>query len=259
MPSYADHPVTSRVKLLLLGDSGQGKTGGLASLANEGFKVHVLDVDRGLDVVSEYINPDKIGNLDYVPVNNKDAGAWKAVQEHLFKAWDGKEGENVYSWGAEDVLVIDSATFLCDMCHTSVLQDHKIAFDAAKYDRGYWNVTAKRFEALISNLMEEKVKCNIILTAHLRYLEDEKTGATQLAPSFLGRQLPSILPRYMNNMWKVEKDATKKELIYKTHAEGKLALKCTMPSVVKSEDKRSLGVLFRAMIDAASKKINSST
>lgn len=266
MPSYKDHPVSERVKLLLLGDSGVGKTGGLADLANHGFKVHVLDMDRGLDVVSEYLKKDCVENLDYVTFNNKDGAlealisgnlnvkptVWKDVQTALFKDWDGT-GKSVYDWGSDDVLVVDSGTFLCDAIHTVVMSEHGVKPDAAKYDRGLWSVTAKRFEALISMLTDDtRVKCNIIITAHLRNIEDEKTQVIKTAPSFLGQQLPNIIPRYMNNMYLVTRKDGK--LIYKTAADHKMALKCTMPSIIKAEETRGLGEIFKAMLSAARAK-----
>mgnify|MGYP001496439716 CR=1 FL=1 len=50
MTSLADHHASSLVKMLYIGDSGTGKTGSLVSLVDAGYKVHVLDMDNGLDV-----------------------------------------------------------------------------------------------------------------------------------------------------------------------------------------------------------------
>ncbi len=38
------------IKLALLGNSGDGKTGALASLANAGYRLAVFDFDGGLDI-----------------------------------------------------------------------------------------------------------------------------------------------------------------------------------------------------------------
>lgn len=265
MPSFNDHPVSSRVKLLLAGDSGDGKTGGLADLANKGFKVHILDMDRGLDILAEYLDKSAVSNVDYVTLNPKDSSlletekgkaaiskVWDDARIILFKNWDGT-GKSVYDWGPEDVLVIDSATFLCDACHAVVLAEHGVKPDAAKYDRGLWTVTTVRFEALIAELMDDnKVKCNVVLTSHLRNIEDEKTGIMRTFPSFLGQKLPNAIPRHVNNFWRVTKKDGK--LIYKTASDGKLSLKSTMPSIIKAEETRGLGELFKLVTSAAANK-----
>ena len=50
MTSFKDHISTQRAKLMIVGDSGSGKTASLASLANAGYNVRILDFDDGLDI-----------------------------------------------------------------------------------------------------------------------------------------------------------------------------------------------------------------
>ena len=38
---------TAPIKLLYIGDSGSGKTGSLASLVKDGYKIRILDYDSG--------------------------------------------------------------------------------------------------------------------------------------------------------------------------------------------------------------------
>lgn len=252
MPTFASHPVSTRVKALICGDSKSGKTGVLATLANAGFKVHILDIDRGIDILADKLTADAVKNVDYVQLNNKDKSAWKESHEHIFKSWDGGK-DNVYTWGPDDVFVIDSATFHCDACHTDVLLGAGVAVDAAKYDRGYWQVTAKRYEGLVSMLTDDaKVKCNVVMTAHLRNIENEQ-GISKTYPSFLGQQLPNIIPRYMNNMWRVDVKPDGKR-VFRTQSDSRMSLGSSMPSLLKAEEEFDLGKLFTKMRDAAKAK-----
>ena len=45
MPNFKDHPRDQRVKALICGDPGSGKTGALATLINADYKIAVLDFD----------------------------------------------------------------------------------------------------------------------------------------------------------------------------------------------------------------------
>ena len=50
MASIKNHTSVDVTKLLLVGDSGSGKTASLATLANAGYKLRILDYDNGLDL-----------------------------------------------------------------------------------------------------------------------------------------------------------------------------------------------------------------
>ena len=50
MANIAKHISADVTKLLLVGDSGSGKTAALAALANAGKNLRILDYDDGLDL-----------------------------------------------------------------------------------------------------------------------------------------------------------------------------------------------------------------
>ena len=63
MGTLNEHPSTTVLKLLGLGDPSTGKTGSLAELANnmEQFgieRIIILDFDDGLDVLRTYVKPE---------------------------------------------------------------------------------------------------------------------------------------------------------------------------------------------------------
>ena len=74
MTSLAEHQSSEFTKLLLIGDSGSGKTGSLSSLVKAGYKLRVLDMDNGLDSLRLYCKrdcPDKLGNVEFRTLRDK--------------------------------------------------------------------------------------------------------------------------------------------------------------------------------------------
>ena len=55
MPSILNHHSNNSTKLLLLGESGKGKTGALISLVLAGYKLRILDYDNGADIIRNYL------------------------------------------------------------------------------------------------------------------------------------------------------------------------------------------------------------
>ena len=69
MPKGSQHSSASLTKMLLIGESGSGKSGALASLAAADYKLRILDFDNGLDFLMRYMrknHPDKIDNIEFV-------------------------------------------------------------------------------------------------------------------------------------------------------------------------------------------------
>lgn len=116
MPSMEEIQQTNCRRVLLIGESGAGKTGSLASLVNNGCKIHLIDLENNIEPLKVFSNPafhknidvvslvDKmeIGSAKYVPVkkDNKELGkVYKAMMpvgepmtiagiQRLLKFWD---------------------------------------------------------------------------------------------------------------------------------------------------------------------------
>lgn len=148
--------IDSPAKILLIGKSGAGKTGALASLVAAGYNLRIIDTDKGvrtlrslitdprypyakiiatkgidLNHAVRYVSIDTAMKLRTIQVKigeNKftsqtllapnDAKAWPKVVG-LLDGWkeDGLDLGPVSSWGPEDVLVLDSFSTLAQCAY----------------------------------------------------------------------------------------------------------------------------------------------
>ena len=69
MANIKNHKSSDYTKLLLVGDSGSGKTSSLAALANAGYNLRILDYDDGLSILPEFLNKDAVKRVSYVTLN----------------------------------------------------------------------------------------------------------------------------------------------------------------------------------------------
>ena len=47
--------------MMLIGDNGSGKSGAVASLADAGYNIRMLDLDNGIDVLASLLKDPKAG------------------------------------------------------------------------------------------------------------------------------------------------------------------------------------------------------
>jgi hypothetical protein len=243
MPKFADHPTINRVKLLLCGDPGSGKTGSLATLANAGYHVHIVDLDNNLAIIKNYLKPDAPGSVDYVSIAAKEPTSWNKAVGYLDK-WD--DGTDPKTWDAKHVLVIDSATFLNEVLFNSLAAKKNIVVEDAQAAqlRDIYNQQFKYFETLVAKLCGDKYKCHIVMTAHLRWLGGEDKPL-KCYPAFMGQQLPDKVSRYMNNVWLAERRGGTP--VFQTQATPVMTLKCSAPAVVQPKEDFDLGAIFKKM------------
>lgn len=143
--------INSPAKVLLIGKSGAGKTGSLASLVANGYNLRILDTDKGVrplrslltdprypyDKIIKAKNIDLTTAVRYIPIDtsmklksiniktgeNKfttetqlaptDAKAWAKAMT-LLDGWKDEELDlgSILTWGLKDVLVLDSFSTL---------------------------------------------------------------------------------------------------------------------------------------------------
>lgn len=259
MPTYDQHPVDSRVKMLLVGDSGAGKTSMLAQLANAGYNLWILDYDNGLDILQEYLEPAALKRVRYKTLTDdtKNPAAFddglKAIAN--WKEDGGEELGPVAKLGPQDVLVIDSLSFMGDSALRRVmkLNGKKLT---ERPTQAEWGDAIRDLEGVIQYVMGAHVGCNVVMTTHVRYVEDS-AGTSRAYPSALGSLLPTKIGRYFNVVCRLDAKPSSKgtQRSIRTISDYKMDLKNTAPSILAADEEADLAKVFAAIKGNAEKKL----
>lgn len=243
MPSLSNHQSNEYTKLLIEGDSGSGKTGALASLVKAGYKLRILDMDNGLDVLKAYVQhecPENLDNVEFRTLRDKrKASADGPIIDGSAKAfvsaikmldlwkYDDVDLGKPAEWGADCILVVDSLTMLSDA-----------AFDfreplTPRGKSGDYDKRATYFDAqgaienVLALLTSESFRTNVIVISHIKYI-DLPNGEKKGYPSSVGSALSPRIPTYFNSVALCETKAGGKRTI-KTVASAMIDLKNPKP------------------------------
>lgn len=248
MPSLATHTSANITKLLMIGDSGAGKTAALASLAKAGYKLRILDFDNGLDILRAILAreaKDKLANVEFRtlrdkykssdigPVLDGSAKAFTSAVKMLDK-WAYEEGTekidlgNPATWGPECILVLDSLTFMAEAAFNWAEQMQASSKNQDR--RQIFYVAQQKIESILALLTGQAFKTNVIITAHIRY-SNKDDGTLKGFPSAIGSALGPTIPAYFNSMVYVTKTGSGTDLkrTIQTVSTSMLDLKNTSP------------------------------
>lgn len=235
MPSLSER-IKTPAKILLIGDSGGGKTGSLAGLANAGFELFIQDYDNGIDPLFTYVKPENYEKVHYITLQDRIIQGPKGpvIPEAtalrrglaLLNDWkdNGKSYGSIYSWGPDKILVLDSLTMMGNASlRAEIASRGRTDMFKPKGEKGFADPrevigdAANTLEALFATLYDTRVKCHVILISHVRNIKD--VGY----PSAVGQTLPKVLGRYFNTLVGVKKVGVNRA-IYTEDAE--MATKC---------------------------------
>lgn len=237
MPSLSDHQSNNFTKILLCGDSGSGKSGALTSLVNAGYKLRILDMDNGLETLKTFVLhtcPDKIDNVEfrtirdeYVagpagPVVTKPKAFVNAIKMLDKWKYDDVDLGDPSEWGPDVIVVVDSLSFLSD----AAFDWAKGMAPTAKDPRQWYGAAQEAVESCLAQLTSETFRTNVIVTAHIRYIENPD-GTKKGYPNSVGSALGPTIPRYFNNWAQCENKNGKRSIV--TGATAMLDLKNTKP------------------------------
>lgn len=243
MPNLAQHPSTSLVKLLLLGDSKSGKTGSLVSLVNAGYHLRILDFDNLLDILQYKVMeicPSLISNVSFVSIRDpiKATSAGTAIDGKP-KAWidslkilnhwrDGDLDLGVPGeWGPDCVLVIDSLTRWCDAAYDF----HSVVTPKGKggTEDGFaiYRNAQDDVEKQLAELTAPRFKTNVIVICHGKYM-DMPDGTKKIFPQGIGKALSPIIPTYFPNFIHYKMASGKR--IISLESDNTIALATTRPN-----------------------------
>ncbi len=207
-------------KVILMGDSGTGKTYSIRTLIDAGLEPFIIFTEPGMEVLGDileevhwtYIPPAQIGweglssiaklvnTLDYDGIAKMRDSNKTRYQELLkiieqcndFVDQNGEHFGDVMTWGTDRVLVIDSLSGLNDMASQLTV--------GGKPVKGMqdWQVAQNMLKFFIDKLTTQ-CKCTFVLMTHLAREKDEITGGTTLMVSTLGQKLAPELPKYFSD------------------------------------------------------------
>ena len=253
MPSLVDHQSSVTTKLLLVGDTGSGKTGALASLAAAGYNLRIVDLDNGLDILKNLLkNPsgqygkEALSRVNFEtitdPMRNVNgklivakASVWQRVAK-LLDNWktDSNDFGPISSWTPNDILVIDSLTFLSNAAlNFTLAMNARLGQHPHQSD---WYGGQQLVESLLQMLYDEGIKCNVIVISHIAYF-GEDNGPLKGFPASLGKALSPKIGRYFNTVLMAKsvglgQNAQRKIL---TSTSNSVELKNTDPTKVKAD------------------------
>lgn len=253
MPSLYEHQSNLITKMLLIGDSGSGKTGSLASLADAGYNLYILDLDNGLDAFknmlldpkSPYKN-DPASRIRFQTITDKmkpkggklipaDPTSWKRTINAMEKWETPEDGDRggIFSWGEKDVLVIDSLTFLSRAALRFQLGlNGRLNSPPQLQD---WGAAQELIRSLVETLYDDNVKCNVIVISHIDFIsaDEQSTGVAHGYPASIGKKLSPQLARYFNTVLMMKTQGSKRKL--HTSTMGLVELKNAAPLRVKKD------------------------
>ena len=253
MPTLDQHQSQQSVKMLLLGHSGAGKTGLLATLPPAGYRLIIADFDNGLDVLMDpkVLEPkwrkevffetfyDKHSTLggSLVPQVKSYTDFTKYISK--WKIATGDIG-GLHDWDSNTTFVIDSLSFLGEACMRQALL--LAAHLGQRPTQPDWGTAMDMLESVIEMLYNPAVKCNVIVTAHLSDMDE----FGKRLPNVLGRKLAPKLGRYFNNVVLLEKKTSgnASTRVLQTVSALGADLKVSKPSKVSSSFEPDLDKLF---------------
>lgn len=256
MPKILQHQSAEVTKMLLIGDSGTGKTGALYSLAEAGFNLRILDLDNGADVLLNLARngspavadriifetvTEKMKTLNGRPIVDgvpKQLASALNLLDHWkmpeTKTPDGATIEGydlgkVSTWTPQDILVVDSLTLLSVAAMRYVLSMNGRLNQAPQ--QADWGQAMQLIEDLLALLYSTTIRCNVIVISHITYIGGDENTPGRGYPNTLGQKLPPKVGRYFNSIVQAKVKgsgpAAKRMLI--TQPEGFIDLKNPAP------------------------------
>lgn len=217
MAALEQQSSANSAKILAIGGNGSGKTGSLISLLDAGFKVRLLDFDKGAEIINQLAVGKARDLIDIESFSDDYKMTGSGNQQRMIPAtplkgfngamkcladWPGHGSP--MTWGTDTVLVLDSLTMLGKymMNHVQVLKNKHISADPKDWHPSQpdWGDAMMLQENLMAQLFSDSIKCHVIVMAHITFVQPEGEPMTKGYPSALGSKLPPKIGGYFNHL-----------------------------------------------------------
>jgi hypothetical protein len=193
----------TNLRILLVGDSGTGKTGALWSLIEAGYSVALADFDNGADILrikAAQAKPGLASRLHIVPLRDiiNSVGESITIAEPLaivrfvraLNKWPGID-KSLTQFSADTVFCIDTLNFL------SRAVMYRFQHTNRKLDKPVepinYNIIQNEIRVLLDRLVSDQYQCSIIVNTHLDYREVRE--GTSLSVGMMERDVTGTDPK----------------------------------------------------------------
>ncbi len=208
-------PLTTPVRMLCLAWSGGGKTGALASLANAGFKLRILDFDGKQGTpLAQYVKPEYRRNVDVMTLVDKLRGGARNIEvsgiptafadglkamDHWKRAATETTPEvdlgRSKDWGEDTVVVVDTGTAMGRAAFRRVLTlNNRTSLNTRDSD---WGGAMAEEGAFLERICSPMNRHHVIVNYHLKWLgpREERKGDTDAVKDIKAREADLIPTR----------------------------------------------------------------
>lgn len=235
------------LKILLIGDSGNGKTGALASLALAGHNLRIQDYDNGLESLFQQLksSPEALSRVKYeslqdplksiggkiFPIGQPTAFSRGLALLDTWKTADEDLGPPA-KWDRNTILVLDSLTMMSNAAMRRALSLVGRSGDQPQIQD--WGLAMSNIEDTLGLLYSDAFQCHVIVISHITYIGNEEGGQAPVGyPNTLGNKLPPKVGRYFNTVLGMEKTIAgglAKRTI-RTQSLRNVSIKCPIPGI----------------------------
>jgi hypothetical protein len=231
IPQAAIPQIVPGPKILLMGDSGTGKTHAIRTLVQAGITPFIIATEQNCVQVLKDL-PDGSWHYKFIPPTPESsfANLVNTAQkvntlsyENLMKWVDPNRSQNrqfydvaaacanyvcdchkqnfgpADSWNTDRALVIDSLSGLSDMAMNLVVGNKPAQ---AQPD---WNVAMNLLKQIL-NPFTNNLRCTGVMIGHLAREKDEVTGGTTVMVNTLGQKLAPTIPRLFSDVIRARRD-----------------------------------------------------
>ena len=221
-------------KFLISGDTGSGKTGSLASLIKAGYRVRILNLDNGIEVLRYVLTPEEQTRYDSVEFRTLyEVSGGRVIPidimrtmmellESVLEVWPNDRTEAA-EWGENSVLVVDTLTQLGFEALEWGKRQAPVGGSGKQHGQAAFFSAQTVITQFLSHITAPQFKTNVIVFTHL----EEVNG--RLWPSIeAGRKPLHKIPRHFNTWLQTDQNASGRREIY-TSERGNISLKFPNP------------------------------